>query len=346
MELQQLRYFDEVARTQHVTNSAKKLNVAQPALTQSIRRLERELGVTLFERVGRNVRLTACGEALQKRIAPLLAALDELPEELAVVAGQQRAAVHLAIESASGLAVDAIAAYRSAHPDARFVVTQEASSRRWDLRVRTVRAESADPRARRFFERIGIAVPAERASQEPLPLSDLADEPFICLAGSRTFRAVCDEACAHAGSCRAWRSKRQPRRGEDMIGLGLGVGFWPERSWGGLDDSSARLASIADAPFARTIEIAPTSGPLAKKPRRSTASSSRFSKNAGANPRPYAPRIFAATCFFLLRMPGIQVPPSPVQWMPNTRLTMRRLPSHMNWLPSATISVTSSSTNS
>ena len=173
MELQQLRYFDEVARTQHVTNSAKKLNVAQPALTQSIRRLERELGVTLFERVGRNVRLTACGEALQKRIAPLLAALDELPEELAVVAGQQRAAVHLAIESASGLAVDAIAAYRSAHPDARFVVTQEASSRRWDLRVRTVRAESADPRARRFFERIGIAVPAERASQEPLPLSEI-----------------------------------------------------------------------------------------------------------------------------------------------------------------------------
>ena len=255
MELQQLRYFDEVARTQHVTNSAKKLNVAQPALTQSIRRLERELGVTLFERVGRNVRLTACGEALQKRIA-LLAALDELPEELAVVAGQQRAAVHLAIESASGLAVDAIAAYRSAHPDARFVVTQEASSRRWDLRVRTVRAESADPRARRFFERIGIA----------LPLSDLADEPFICLAGSRTFRAVCDEACAHAGFVpRVAFESDSPAVVKNMIGLGLGVGFWPERSWGDLDDSSARLASIADAPFARTIEIAPTSGPLSKE---------------------------------------------------------------------------------
>ena len=48
MELQQLRYFDEVARTQHVTNSAKKLNVAQPALTQSIRRLERELGAVSY----------------------------------------------------------------------------------------------------------------------------------------------------------------------------------------------------------------------------------------------------------------------------------------------------------
>ena len=143
MELQQLRYFDEVARTQHVTNSAKKLNVAQPALTQSIRRLERELGVTLFERVGRNVRLTACGAALQKRIAPLLAALDELPEELAVVAGREQAAVHLAIESASALAVDAIAAYRASHPDARFVVAQETAARRWDLRIRTVRADGA-----------------------------------------------------------------------------------------------------------------------------------------------------------------------------------------------------------
>ena len=183
-----------------------------------------------------------------------------------MVAGQQRAAVHLVIESASGLAVDAIAAYRLAHPDARFVVTQEASSRRWDLRVRTVRAESADPRARRFFERIGIAVPAERASQEPLPLSDLADEPFICLAGSRTFRAVCDEACAHAGFVpRVAFESDSPAVVKNMIGLGLGVGFWPERSWGGLDDSSARLASIADAPFARTIEIAPTSGPLSKE---------------------------------------------------------------------------------
>ena len=40
MELLQLRYFHEVAQTQHMTNSAKRLGVAQPALTQAIRRLE------------------------------------------------------------------------------------------------------------------------------------------------------------------------------------------------------------------------------------------------------------------------------------------------------------------
>ena len=42
MELLQLRYFHEVAQTQHMTNSAKRLGVAQPALTQAIRRLEGE----------------------------------------------------------------------------------------------------------------------------------------------------------------------------------------------------------------------------------------------------------------------------------------------------------------
>ena len=225
MELQQLRYFDEVARTQHVTNSAKKLNVAQPALTQSIRRLERELGVTLFERVGRNVRLTACGEALQKRIAPLLAALDELPEELAVVAGREQAAVHLAIESASALAVDAIAAYRASHPDARFVVAQETAARRWDLRIRTVRADGAATGARRFTERIGIAVPAERAAGGPLALTDLEGEPFICLAGQpHVPRGMRRGMCA--GGVRAARGvrERQPRRGEEHERAGAGRG--------------------------------------------------------------------------------------------------------------------------
>ena len=270
MELQQLRYFHEVARTQHVTNSAKKLNVAQPALTQSIRRLEGELGVALLERVGRNVRLTACGKALDQRIRPVLAVLDALPDEMAAVAGREQATVHLAIEAASGLAVDAIAAYRTTHPDARFVVTQESAAAHWDLRLRTVRAKEAGRQesdgARRFSERIGIAVPADRAIRGALSLSDLADEPFISLAGSRAFRAVCDEACAEAGFApRMAFESDSPAVVKNMIGLGLGVGFWPERSWGGLEDSSARLVDIAGEGFVRTIEIAPARSPLGKE---------------------------------------------------------------------------------
>ena len=58
MELLQLEYFYAVAQNQHMTRTAEQLHIAQPSLTQSIRRLEKELGVPLFYRSGRNIALT------------------------------------------------------------------------------------------------------------------------------------------------------------------------------------------------------------------------------------------------------------------------------------------------
>jgi DNA-binding transcriptional LysR family regulator len=63
LELNQLRYFCAVARTGSFTRAAEAERVAQPSLSQQIRRLERDLGVPLFERLGRVTRLTPFGEA-------------------------------------------------------------------------------------------------------------------------------------------------------------------------------------------------------------------------------------------------------------------------------------------
>ena len=61
-----LLYFQKTAELQHMTNAAKELHIAQPALSRSIRGLEDELGVTLFEHYGRNIKLTKNGEILLK----------------------------------------------------------------------------------------------------------------------------------------------------------------------------------------------------------------------------------------------------------------------------------------
>lgn len=66
MELMQIRYFLEAAKTKHMTNSARNLHITQPALTQAIRRLENDLGVPLFTAKGRNIVLTEYGKYLQK----------------------------------------------------------------------------------------------------------------------------------------------------------------------------------------------------------------------------------------------------------------------------------------
>ena len=79
MELKQLRQFMVAARYEHFTRAAEVLQIAQPALTQSIRKLERELGVTLFHQEGRNVSLNSSGRLLQERLQPILSALDNLP---------------------------------------------------------------------------------------------------------------------------------------------------------------------------------------------------------------------------------------------------------------------------
>lgn len=70
MELLQLKYFLAVAESEHMTNTAKQLHIAQPALTQSIHRLEQELGVRLFERAGRGIRLSPAGAYVRDRVKP------------------------------------------------------------------------------------------------------------------------------------------------------------------------------------------------------------------------------------------------------------------------------------
>ena len=68
MELTQLRYFLKVAELQHITKAAEELHVAQPALTMTIHRLERELEVPLFGSKGRNIVLTEYGKYFYEKL--------------------------------------------------------------------------------------------------------------------------------------------------------------------------------------------------------------------------------------------------------------------------------------
>ena len=73
MELLQFRYFLEAARYENLTRAADELHIAQPALSQSIMRLENELGVKLFDRRNHHVYLNDQGKLLRRRLIPLMA---------------------------------------------------------------------------------------------------------------------------------------------------------------------------------------------------------------------------------------------------------------------------------
>ena len=76
MELRQLRYFVEVAEREHISDAAEHLHVAQSAISRQIANLEDELGTPLFERIGRNVKLTAIGKTFLVHAIAALKAID------------------------------------------------------------------------------------------------------------------------------------------------------------------------------------------------------------------------------------------------------------------------------
>ena len=265
MELLQLKYFLAVAESEHMTNTAKQLHIAQPALSQSIHRLEQELGVSLFERAGRGIRLSPAGAYVRDRVKPAMETLENVTRDVQLFQQGEQDVVRVGVHAASGVAIDGIAAYSELNPHVSFEITQDERERHRDVIVTTItpRGSSTVENATEktpFSERIGIAVPAGSTLGEAASLSDFANERFIALAGSRRFREVCDTFCTRrAFTPHIAFESDNPLVVKKMIGLGLGVGFWPDHSWGDLDPASCRLIHLRETEFTRDVIVAKTS---------------------------------------------------------------------------------------
>jgi len=82
MELRHVRYFDAVAETLNFTRAAERLHVTQSTLSHQIRQLEEELGVELFDRSSKKVRMTEAGEILRSHLTPALGQIDRAVQAL------------------------------------------------------------------------------------------------------------------------------------------------------------------------------------------------------------------------------------------------------------------------
>src|SRR5437763_6036440 len=89
MELRQLRYLVTLADERHFTRAAAREHIAQPALSQQIKRLEAEVGLPLVERTTRHVALREAGSVLVARASRILAELDAGLAELEALRGIQ-----------------------------------------------------------------------------------------------------------------------------------------------------------------------------------------------------------------------------------------------------------------
>ena len=212
MDMQQLRYFQTVARLEHVTQAAEELSISQPSLSKSIARLEEELGVPLFDHHGRRIQLNQFGRAFLRRVERAFSELEEGQREVEDMAGPERGLVGLAVLYTVGahLLPDLLSAFRARHPHISFRLFQNAAHTllsqldkgEIDLCISSPLSER--PRvtwAPLMTEEIFLAVPPGHrlASRSTIHLRDVAQEPFISLKPGYGLRDMTDRFCQQAG---------------------------------------------------------------------------------------------------------------------------------------------------
>ena len=264
MELTQLKYFLEVARTEHVTQSAKNLCIVQPALTQAIHKLEDELGVLLFKNSGRNIKLTDSGKFFYEKLQPLYENMMALPELLKTTANKLNTNVKLNVLAASTLITSAVIEYKQSNPDIDVDIVQNEETSVFDICVRTYatyRPELDNTNSDETFvhsEKIFLAVPntAQYKKLSSISLFDLKDEKFIRLYGSKQYRQICNELCDSIGfHTNVTFESDNAAVVKEAVAAGIGVGFWPELSWGKMDHKRVKLLEITDTDFKRDIVV-------------------------------------------------------------------------------------------
>ncbi|MFI0822039.1 LysR family transcriptional regulator [Streptomyces sp. NPDC021098] len=196
IEVRQARYFLAVAETLHFGRAAEQLRMSQPPLSQAILQLERQLGVQLFDRSERKVRLTETGRAFAEECRKLIAAAQHAHE----VAAQAEAGlvgtlrIGVVTSALSEPLLGTLSAFRSARPRVDLHLTevdtgegQEAVARHEiDLAVIRPSAPVRGLRVRPWrHDQFVIALPSGHplsgGGAEPVELAEFADEPWVWL---------------------------------------------------------------------------------------------------------------------------------------------------------------------
>lgn len=259
MELQQLKYFVEIAKTQNISAAAKKLYIAQPSLSQTLKRLESEVGMPLFDRVGKSIVLNPAGEVFLKYVNQVFSSLDNADRELKSLDSNAMSNVCICAQSASLLLPDIVLQIRSKYPNIHLQLVQQTDveDMPWDLMIYSdcVRPRS-DSYVKLLTEPIGVVMPQSHplANKEVIYRKDLESESFISLSSRHNLHKEISYYCDRIG----WSPKittyvDSPNVMRDLLKIDIGVAFVPKYTWHSFYDETLVFKQISDMPMTRDM---------------------------------------------------------------------------------------------
>ncbi|MFC5060596.1 LysR family transcriptional regulator [Actinomycetospora atypica] len=273
MELRALRYFVTVAEERHFGRAAERLHIVQPAVSQQIARLERELGTTLIDRSPRHVRLTPAGERVLDAARETLAAADRVRAAV----GDPGTTLRVGTAPALTARLErALAVLRADDPSGQVVLVDLPAAERLAA-VRDGRLDVALMRGTRSSPGLTVVpvwtepLHAVLAADHPLSgrgavtLAELAEGPMLLLDGGAdpALHDAATRALGAAGVCQT--DRRTAGSVQDVV---VGVGADP-RAWSVLPvdlvaaSGSRRVRSVALDPAVELVGsiVAPPSTP-------------------------------------------------------------------------------------
>ncbi len=238
MEFAKLKYFVCVASSETMQQAAEVLNVSQSTLSMAIHGLEEELGVQLFQKVGRKLQLTEAGAALQIEASDILLQLENMRHRIGLYRQNTEGRVAIATE-APDFCAEAETLYRKRRPSCNII--QDLAPRQ---AIRPLLYSGQVDFALTLFDDSDSAVESTLVLKEPMLLlvngehwlanedrinfNQLGQETLISLPGSYGFRYLCEYFFSMVGiRLRNIHEVRDPEMTPRAVHSGFGVGFIP-----------------------------------------------------------------------------------------------------------------------
>lgn len=206
MELLPLIYFKEVAKLENMSRAAEQLHISQPALSKAIAQLEANLGVNLFDRHGRSIKLNRYGQFFLQRTEQILKDYNQAREDLLNLVSPGHGEVAIGFMHTLGLKVipALMNDIRIVYPNMKFQLTQsntgvlidKLEQRELDICLTSaVHHKSAIYWEKLWEEELFLIVPLEDplAEQAVVTVKDFADRPFISIKKGNSLRKSVDD---------------------------------------------------------------------------------------------------------------------------------------------------------
>ncbi len=245
MELRQLQYAVQLAAEKNFSRAAEKLHIAQPSLSQQIAKLEKELGILLFQRNTNTVDLTYAGTIFTERAQKILDMAAQLRNEMDDISQMRKGRLIIGSLPITGAHVwpMVLPAFGQQYPDIEIVLVEETTtvleqltmSGQTDISLLTLPLQERSlDYVPIIEEEIYLAVPPQHPladsdnREEGVSLSEFAQEPFVFLKKGQGFRETSIKLCEDAGfSPNIVFESSNIETVQSLVAAGMGLAFVP-----------------------------------------------------------------------------------------------------------------------